>query len=79
MYSFLVSFKKIISHRAEKRKDFFLRIIRPFKRHIWCIQKLFGNCDENSLENTGFALAFCAIFLYNKCNVDYGGVCTWVN
>ena len=65
----------IIPHCIEKRK-IYLRIYR--KKHL-SHQKIFGKYDENSLENTGFALAFCAISLYNENNIDYGGVCVWVN
>ena len=39
----------------------------------------FGDCDEISLENIGFPLAFCAISLYNERKNDYGGVCAWVS
>ena len=50
-----------------------------FTCYIRGIRKIFGDCDEISLENPGFALAFCALFLYNDVNMNVGGVCTWAN
>jgi len=83
--------ERIILHRTAKSKFFFrfaacrvkletfYRLVQPFVRRSWHIEKFFVKSDEISLENTGFPLAFCAIFLYNEHNVIFGGVCRWVS
>jgi len=62
-----------------KKQGFLPPPLRSFALQKGMNLYIFVDCDEISLENNGFALAFCAIFLYNDFDYDVGGVSAWGN